>query len=164
MKRIAAAKFVLVFIYQATFGQGATNWDWWCTNVGQSAGCPTNNWVDYIDFSPGRMGPNSLPVPEITKGRITSELSIELGAQAHFGSGDNTQNIWTDLNVNIVKEVISLVIYAVPQEHFNISDKTRDARHLSGEYYEPKGYAKGDLYFGMEIQISKNNIRWFLLV
>jgi len=143
------------FQYNA-FGQGVTNWDWWCGNVGRSSPCNHDDWVNFIDFSPGGMGPNALPVPEVKKGILNNQQSLEFGAQAHFGDGDKTQNLWTNLNVNLAKNVASLVIYANPQEHFNISDKTRDERHLSGEYYEPRGYAKGDIYFGMEIQLTRN--------
>ena len=139
-----------------SFAQGQVNWDWWCTNTGQAIGCPTDSWVDYISISPGGMGPNALPVPSVAKGRVDNELSLELGAQAHFGAGDNTQNLWTYLNVNLAKDIASLVIYAIPQEHFDVSDQTRNKRMLSGEYFEPEGFAKGDVYFGMEIQILKD--------
>jgi len=157
LKRITlVALIIFLFNCQLVLGQGGTNWAWWYANVGQSPTTAHDNWVDYIKFTPGMMGPNALPVPDVKKGKVSNDFSLELGAQAHFGNGDKTQNIWTNLNVNLAKDRVSLIIYAVPEEHFNISDKTRDARQLSGEYYDAKGYAKGDVYFGMEIQILKN--------
>jgi hypothetical protein len=115
--------------------------------------------VDYISISPGGMGPNALPVPSVAKGKVDNQHSLELGAQVHFGEGDNTQNLWTYLNINLAKDIASLVVYAIPLEHFDVSDQTRDKRMLSGEYFEPEGFAKGDVYFGMEIQVLKNRPR-----
>ena len=102
------------------------------------------------------MGPNALPVPEVSKGRIDNELRAELGYQAHFGSGDDTQNLFTQLNMNLVKDIASVKIWMVPVEHFNVSDATRDERKLYGDYYEAEGWAVGDVYLGSEVQILKH--------
>lgn len=154
--RIMLVSVLLTWNATLSFGQGEVNWDWWCTNTGQPIGCPTDNWVDYIEISPGSMGPNALPVPSVGKGRVENGQSFELGLQAHFGDGDNTQNSWSYLNLNLARDIASLIVYMAPQEHFDVSDRTRDKRMLSGEYYEPEGFATGDVYFGFEIQILKD--------
>jgi len=119
-------------------------------------GNPEEHWVDFIEIAPGYMGPNALPVPEVSKGRIDNELRAELGVQAHFGDGDETQNLFTQLNINLAKDIASVKIWMVPVEHFNVNDATRDERKLSGDYYEAEGWAIGDVYLGSEVQILKN--------
>ncbi len=101
------------------------------------------------------MGPNALPVPEIGRGVMDNELRLELGGQAHFG-GDNTQNIYAQLNYVLAKDVVALKLYWYPLEHFNVDDATRDERRLGPAYYEAEGLAKGDAYFGAEIQLVKD--------
>lgn len=133
--------------------QGEPDWEWWCQNVG----CTGNeHWVDFITISPKFMGPNALPVPAVSRGRVDNQLRVEFGIQAHFSDGDDTQNIFTDINLNMAKDIVSLRVYAIPQEHFDVTDETRDLRKLSGDYYEPEGFAKGDVYFGVEIQLIKD--------
>jgi len=132
---------------------GKSNWDWWCQNVG---GCPAKPWIEYLIISPGFMGPNALPVPKLSSGRITNGFRLENGVQAHFSNGDNTQNLYIDANINLMKDRVSFLLYGSPVEHFAMSDSVRDLRMLSGTYFIPKGWDVGDLYFGTEIQLWKD--------
>jgi len=83
-----------IFLSGIGFSQGTPNWIWWCQNV-NCTGNPEEHWVDFIEIAPGYMGPNALPVPEVSKGIIDNELRAEVGIQAHFGDGDDTQNLFT---------------------------------------------------------------------
>jgi len=146
--------FLLLTLYSTkVYSQGQPNWEWWAENVQWDG---VTHWSRFIILSPGFMGPNALPVPEMSKGSINNELRLEVGGQTHFSEGDNTQNLITNFKLNLAKEIISIHASYVPIERFDIDDKTRDERRLSGKYYEPEGTTGGDIYFGFEVQILKN--------
>lgn len=48
------------------------------------------HWSRYIVISPGFMGPNALPVPEIKKGIVENNIEFELSQQNHFSKHDKT--------------------------------------------------------------------------
>ena len=54
------------------------------------------HWSRYIVISPGFMGPNALPVPEIKKGIIENRIEFELSQQNHFSKHDKTFNLFCD--------------------------------------------------------------------
>ncbi len=148
----------LMFSIMTAFSSlGQPDLDWWCLNVGKNVNCTgSDQWIDYITISPAFMGPNALPIPEMAKGRVNNEFSFELGSQLHFSNGDDTQNIFTQLNYNFAKDIISIKVYAMPREWFQVTDETRDKRKLSREFFNPDGAGKGDIYFGFEMQILKD--------
>ena len=143
------------FLTTKSFSQNEPNWDWWAQNISQRNLPTDGRWRDYLIISPGFMGPNALPVPEISKGRVNNELRLETGLQGHFSPGDKTYNTYMDLNLNLAKDRVSLLVYGYLAEHFAMDTLTRDKRMLSGFYYNPEGWAVGDVYFGTEIQLWK---------
>ncbi|HEY6063388.1 MAG TPA: hypothetical protein VIV35_07245, partial [Chitinophagaceae bacterium] len=67
-----------------------------------------SHWSKYMITQPAYQGPNSLPVPHISKGSIDSNFSISATGNFHFSKGDNTQNISLYGNYCLVKDIISL--------------------------------------------------------
>ena len=51
------------------------------------------NWRMWLTISPGYLGPNALPVPEVKNGLIKADGEIKLSTDFHFKKGDNTQNL-----------------------------------------------------------------------
>jgi len=153
-------RLLFLFLLLATsiaHGQGEPNWDWWAKNVNWDG---VTHWSRYIILSPGYMGPNALPVPEVTTGRVNNDIRFEVGGVAHFGQGDRTNNLFTQLKFNVAKDIISLHLIYVPIEQFKISDATRDERLLSGHFYEAEGTTSGDFHFGFEVQLLKDKKVW----
>lgn len=129
-------------------------WVWWCDNVDCNNG--GQHWSRYIITSPAYMGPNALPVPEVTTGMINNQITWEMTGMAHFSEGDNTQNLFTELKINLAPDIVSLTFSYYPVERFVLTPETRDERMLSGEYYEAKGTTHGDIYFGFDVQVLKD--------
>jgi len=163
MKRKELANLIGLALVLASFSlqaqkQGEPNWEWWCQNID----CRINyqHWGRYIITSPAFMGPNALPVPEVSTGLINNGITWEMTGMAHFSPGDNTQNLFTELKFNLAPDIVSLTFSYYPWERFVLTPDTRDERQLSGEYYDAQGTTHGDMYFGMDIQLLKNKAKW----
>ena len=112
------------------------------------------HWTKYLRMSAGYMGPNSLPVPEIRKGTIDSMLTFEASAVNNYNPRDNTPNLFMRLHIPIAKNKISLELYGVPIEFYNMDSSLRFERKtfkLRG-----KGATAGDLYISFIINLLKN--------
>jgi hypothetical protein len=107
-----------------------------------------------MHITPGFMGPNALPVPEIKKGTVPIQSSIEIGLSAHFMKGDPTQDIFGKYYRSFANGKIAIELYGVVVEHYAMSDSIRDER-ISRDY-DGKGFAFGDLYFSTLIQLVKD--------
>jgi hypothetical protein len=139
------------------FNTKAQDYAWWERVVNWDGITP---WERYIKFTPGYMGPNALPVPPIGNGSIDSINSIGLGAQFHFSKEDKTQNISLYANYCLVKNKISFDLYWVPVEHFSMSHRLKEERHVFSDNYYDK-YATGDIHLATNIQLfNKERSGW----
>lgn len=138
--------------------KGEPNWEWWCENI--DCRSDYQHWGRYIITSPAYMGPNALPVPEVSTGLVNNGITWEMTGMAHFSQGDNTQNLFTELKFNLAPDIVSLTFTYYPYERFIMTPETRDERKVSGEYYEGKGTTHGDIYFGFDVQVLKNKPKW----
>ena len=144
---------VLFFLSFAGFAQsGETDYAWWNELHDWHEGDP--GWRDWMIISPGYLGPNALPVPEVKKGFLNSKTEIELTASAHFLKGDPTQDISGRLFVPFARGKIAVELYGVILEHFSFSETIRNERFARIE--DGKGFAFGDLYFSTLIQLWKD--------
>ncbi len=128
------------------------DYSWWNEIHGWVPGGPS--WRLFLHISPGYLGPNGLPVPEVAKGILSEKKSIELGSGIHFQKGDNAQDLFGKFYYPFANSRIAIEIYGVGIEHYAMSDSVRDARVSrvkSGE-----GIAFGDLYFATLIQICRD--------
>jgi hypothetical protein len=110
-----------------------------------------SSWTQYITTSPGLMGPNALPVPDLKGGMISDSAFINFKYAQHGGYGDNTRNAFIDIYIPVLKNKIAFNAWMVPLEYYKYDTITRDerkARHIEG-----KGYAVGDLYFSSLIKL-----------
>jgi len=130
----------------------AEDYSWWNEIHGWEEGDP--GWRNWMKLSPGYMGPNALPVPEVKKGIITASSESEITFSNHFHKGDPTQDISCRLFLPFAKNKIALEMYGVVIEHYAFSEKIRDER-ISRDR-DGKGIAAGDLYFSTLVQLSKD--------
>ncbi|MGQ8338025.1 hypothetical protein ACUNWD_15850 [Sunxiuqinia sp. A32] len=128
------------------------DWGWWNELHGWEPGMPS--WRSFVIISPGYLGPNALPVPEVKKGILDNQKHVEFGADFHFRDGDPTQNISGNLYYPFADGKIAIELYGVMLEHYAMSAEVRNERRARD--YDGKGLAIGDLYFSTLIQLSKD--------
>lgn len=109
-------------------------------------------------LSPGYMGPNALPVPEINNGKIYPESYVEMGGDGHYSPGDRTVNLYSRLHYVIPSKAYAFQAYIVPIEYFEMDTITRDERFARDS--TGKGIAGGDFYFTSLVQILKDRKNW----
>ncbi|MFC2107764.1 hypothetical protein ACFLRY_05470 [Bacteroidota bacterium] len=151
LKELLFLFFILLFIN--VFSQDEHKW--WNKKHNWDG---STNWSYYMIISPGYMGPNALPVPEIHTGLIYPESFIEMGGDAHYSQGDKTVNMFSRLQYVIPSKVFAFEVYIVPIEYYEMDTATRDERFARN--YDAKGIAGGDFYFSSMIQILKSKINW----
>lgn len=147
--------FILLFLLfsQKVYSQSSgDNWSWWNEVHGWEEGDP--GWRNWIKITPGYLGPNALPVPEVKRGFLNTNSEFEIKASSHFLKGDPTQDISGRLFVPFAQSRIALEVYGVIIEHFAFSEKIRNERFARIE--NGKGLAVGDLYFSTLIQLVKD--------
>ncbi|MBU9936630.1 MAG: hypothetical protein KTQ13_08270 [Ferruginibacter sp.] len=115
-----------------------------------------SHWSRYLRTQPAYQGPNALPVPRVGNGSIDSIFFVSAGGNFHFSKGDNTQNYTVYANYCLVKELISMDIYWVPFEYYQMSQAIKEERHIYPQFfYDNKG--EGELHLNTNIQLMK---RW----
>ncbi len=144
--------FVLTFIFWTQGGNAQTLAQW--SQLVQWDG--VSHWSRYIKTQPAFQGPNALPVPRVGNGCIDSSFFISATGNFHFSKGDNTQNYAVYANYCLVKEFISMDIFWVPFEYYQLSHAMKEERHIFPQfYYDKKG--EGELHLNTNFQILK---RW----
>ncbi len=128
---------------------------WW-ENVVHWDG--VTHWERYINYMPGFLGPNALPVPHISNGSIDSINSFGFSGNYHFSKDDHTQNVSIYANYCLVKNKISFDVFAVPVEHFTMSHLLKEERKVFALHYYDR-YAMGDVYLNTNIQLINNPIK-----
>ena len=141
---------LLLTISLSVFSQG--DWTWWNEIHGWEPGMP--GWRNFLTISPGFLGPNALPVPEIKKGILSGQKEIEFGTDLHFMKGDNTQNLAGRLYYPFAGAKIAVEVYGVMLEHYAMSVAVRDERIARDK--DARGLAVGDLYFSTLLQLVKD--------
>jgi len=139
---------LFLILSTATYSQ---KYQWWYDKVNYN-GSP---WNSYIIKSPGFLGPNALPVPDVQNGKIPDKIIFENGLAYHSIKGDQTQNIILKLTYPISKNLIALDFIWIPIEYYKTDTLIRDERRAMG--YDGKGIAFGDLYFGTVVRLFRNN-------
>jgi hypothetical protein len=132
----------------ATSEEGDTRWN---MLNGWEPGMP--GWRSFMHISPGYMGPNALPVPEVKKGVVKDGNNIEFGFDFHFMKGDPTQDIFAKYYRSFAENKIAIELYGVIVEHYDMSIAIRDERHAPD--FHKKNFTNGDLYFSTLIQLLK---------
>jgi len=129
----------------------AEDWGWWNTKHGWQPGM--RDWRGLMHITPGYLGPNALPVPEMKKGVVAPGSFIEFSTDFHFREGDPTQNISGKYYRSFADDRIAIELYGVVLEHYNMSDSVRDERIARD--FDGKGFGRGDFVFSTMIQLIK---------
>lgn len=127
---------------------------WWMRNVNWDG---YSHWSKYINYVPGNLGPNALPVPILSNGNIDSLNSFSVSGMYHSMKGDQTKNLALYGNYVVVKNRISIDAFWVPVEYFNVSHELKEQRKIYYYVYDQKT-ATGDLHVNINFNLL-NKIR-----
>ncbi|MFW5756303.1 MAG: hypothetical protein ACOCWK_06845, partial [Tangfeifania sp.] len=92
--KFSSLLFVCIFFLLPLISKAQNEGDsmeWWNQLHGWEPGDP--GWRNWMKITPGYLGPNALPVPQVEKGFIEDSTEIEITLSNHFHSGDPTQDI-----------------------------------------------------------------------
>lgn len=128
------------------------DYTWWNELHDWHEGDP--GWRNWIKITPGFLGPNALPVPDVKRGFLAHKTEIEVSASNHFHTGDPTQDISARLFVPFAQGKIAVEMWGVVLERFAFSEQIRNERFARIE--NGKGFSMGDFYFSTLIQLSKD--------
>lgn len=151
MKSVATF-LLLIFTASIALAQDKEDWSWWNNQHGWKPGMP--GWRNWIVISPGFLGPNALPVPDVKKGFIVNDSQVEVTTSYHFHDGDPTQDISGRVFLPFAKGKIAVEMYGVLYERYNYTTEIRNERFSRDR--DGKGYAIGDFYFSTLIQVAKD--------
>lgn len=138
----------LLFFFSAVIAQDPHDYQWWAEAHNWDG---VTHWSRYIKRLPGYMGPNALPIPEMTKGKTDSVITFSTAFEYHSGKGEFALNPLFKLNIPIVKEKVALDFIYRPFEYYETEEFIRHERH--GRSKDSKGFAKSDLYIATHIQL-----------
>lgn len=147
MKKIV----ILLLSLVPLLGIAEEDWTWWNVKHGWQPGM--RDWRGLLHITPGYLGPNALPVPEMRKGIVQTGAHIETGVDLHFREGDPTQNLSARYYRSFADNKIAIELYGVVLEHYAMSDSIRDERIARD--FDGKGFAIGDFYFSTLLQIVR---------
>lgn len=144
-------KSIFILLFLLPLCAFSEDWSWWNIKHGWQIGMPS--WRSFIHITPGYLGPNALPVPEMKKGIVQEGNTFEFGLSAHFREGDPTQDIFGKYYRSFADGKIAFEVYGMILEHYAMSEFVRDERVARD--FDGKGIANGDLYFSTLIQLTK---------
>jgi len=127
-------------------------WQWWNKAHNWQEGMP--GWRNWIILSPGYLGPNALPVPELKRGFIPEKGEIHTSISRHFNSSDPTRDFSARLFFPFCDGKIAIEAYGVIAESYEYTEEIRDERFSRDK--DGKGFVPGDFYFATLIQLCKD--------
>lgn len=97
--------------------------------------------------APAFFGPNALPIPDMSDGKIYEQLRIELAADGywHYTNGSRTADLFARIHVPLFTRWANVSIWMPVYEWYSQTDGT--------------GNGAGDVYLSTDIQILHNE--WF---
>jgi hypothetical protein len=153
-RSLMPGRIALLFLLTFSMHTAKAQYAWWVEIHDWDY---VSHWSDYMSFQPGTMGPNALPVPDLQRGRIDTNLTLLAAPEVHFAKNDFTANVYTKINIPI-KKAVALQIWWVPIEYYKTDTVVRDFR--AARTYEAEGHATGDVYIGMLIPLATDLEKW----
>ncbi|MCH7658235.1 MAG: hypothetical protein IIB05_07955 [Bacteroidetes bacterium] len=152
---LRTATVILLYILVSVSLTGQVDYSWWNEINNWDGVTP---WDQYIVKSPGFMGPNALPVPEMKSGKLPDNSHFRLFTDLHFSKGDNTQNMFSSLYLPLAGNKVGLEFYGVLVEHYKNDIATRDQRHSRD--FDAIGFSVGDLNIATLITLTRDHNKW----
>lgn len=150
--KLLSLLFFCLFVFHPLHAQ-VEDFGWWATIHHWDGHTP---WNQYMTMSASFMGPNALPVPEVTKGRIDSSAELEGAGDYHYSQGDKTVDFYTRGYLPLYDNRMAVSVDVIPYEWFETDTATRDQR--AARTKNGKGGAGGDIYFYTDFQLLRNHL------
>jgi hypothetical protein len=112
--------------------------------------------IESMQIAPNFMGPNALPVPDLSRGVQFNRRSLEMAYHGSFSNGDDTHSLYLNLDYTVVKDLISVFVYFNIYERFSMTESERIRRGIDSRFFESTGSEVGDVYYGFSLQLLKN--------
>lgn len=147
MNKLNALLLVLLFFVGTVNAQTRDRSEW--IDFG------SNHATKWLQYAPGKMGPNALLVPRMDYARVKTEQEIEVGAHYHQMTGDTSINSFFRYNWVLAPGRASVEIWGQPSETYRMTNEVRDDRQI---YYDDEGWSTepGDLLISTYVQIWKD--------
>lgn len=148
MKQLSLFFFYILFFPSL---HAEEDFGWWAAIHKWDGHTP---WNQYMTISTSFMGPNALPVPEVTKGNIDTTAELEVAGDYHHSKGDKTTDFYTRGYLPLFNNRMAVSMDVIPYEWFKTDTATRDQR--AARTKNGKGGAGGDIYFYSNFQLIRN--------
>ncbi|MGA9211810.1 hypothetical protein [Kaistella sp.] len=102
-----------------------------------------------IHHTTNYFGPNANPVPDFTDATIPKSTEFSVYGDYYYGYGDQTINSLLKLEIPLLPEKISVKLWAVPIEHYSVTDAIKNRRMMQ----KNSGTATGDLFLQTRIAL-----------
>ncbi|NND07371.1 MAG: hypothetical protein HKN87_13420 [Saprospiraceae bacterium] len=145
------AYFILLGCCHLPIGLHGQGHYWWADNVEWDG---VTHWSEYIVYGPNFLGPNAMPVPSFSTGKIEKNHAFTAGIQGHFNKGDQTQNLRIEGTYVMLKDKVSFDFDWVPLEFFQVSHEMKTRRRTFHTFYDASK-ATGDFYVNTNIQVLR---------
>ena len=142
------AAFILTAFSAVGFSQ---DHQWWADNVQWDG---KSHWSTYIISMPRYLGPNALPIPELSWGKVPERSSLGWELQGHFAEGDRTGNALLRGVYTVTPGKIALEAFWIPVEYAVVSHEKKTERRVFHRFYDRR-WATGDVYIQTTLQLFK---------
>ncbi|NOT51465.1 MAG: hypothetical protein HOP10_09335 [Chitinophagaceae bacterium] len=139
---------IILFFFQSMQGESQT-FQQWAQTVNWDG---VSHWKRYMITQPAYMGPNALPVPQLSNGSIDSNFFIGSTINLHYSNGDNTQNATLYANYCLVKDLIAFDLSWVPYERYVMSQDIKEKRHVFSQFFYDQE-AAGEVILNTNLQL-----------
>lgn len=129
--------------------------DWWANNVGWDG---RTHWSRYLSTAPRYLGPNALPIPRLSGGRVGEDHRLELRWAYQTALGDQTQQLALGGYCVASPQKLAFEAYWIPWEHFQTSHEWKTTQRIFHTFYE-ENTAVGDVYLFTHWQVGREP-RW----
>ena len=106
-----------------------------------------------VKYSPAFFGPNALPVPEVTEGKIPNYTQLGFSSDYSFGYGDKTLAWRLDTEIPLLPKFVSLKLWFVFHENYWLTPEVCHLRDINPPV--SSGWATGDIYVQTRVSILK---------
>ncbi len=144
-----ASLFVLMGFTTKAFAQ--QEYTWWNEKHNWDG---HTHWSRMMRISPGYMGPNALPVPQMLDGRIPERNRSEIGFSSFHSPGEITLSSFGNVFYSIAQGLASFEVNHIFLEYYKTDTLLRDERIARSEHVE--GWAVGDLSVTTTLALVKD--------
>ena len=106
-------------------------------------------------IAPLYFGPNALPVPDMSDGRASGTLRLEVAGDGYWGKeGDKTADVFARLQIPLFTDRVNLSVWMPVMEWYQMSLERQKTCRLQ-DTVAIAGHGAGDVYISTDIQVLR---------